>query len=267
MLPVIAGETDAGVKSGPGHRMTALRTLSHLGSAVLDVVLPPLCLGCNAVVDSHRTLCVRCWSTIRFVGPPLCDWCGHPHPADVGPELICAACAQSKPPYARARSVFLYDKRSRNLILKFKYADRTDAAPAFARWMARAGADLVRDADVIVPVPLHWTRLLSRKYNQAALLAQALARLSGKVYAPNVVTRVRRTPPLGHAGASARQRLVRGVFQVSPADRPRLAGRRVLLIDDVLTTGATARACARTALRAGAEAVDLLTLSRVDRDA
>lgn len=256
-----------------GHARVAARTpmigwtaLVGAATKALDVVLPPLCLGCNDVVNEQQTLCPSCWSAIRFVSPPFCDFCGAPHAVDVAPNMICASCAAARPAFARARSVFVYDRHSRGLILKFKYADRTDAVPTFATWMVRAGADLIDDAEAIVPVPLHWTRLMMRKYNQAALLAQAIARISGKPYAPTVLKRQRRTPPLKDANPSARRRIVGGVFAITPALRHQVAERRVLLIDDVLTTGATVGACARALSRAGARAVDVLTLARAMRD-
>ena len=160
-----------------------------------------------------------------------------------------------------------YDDSSRGLILAFKHADRTHAAPAFGRWMARAGAGLLAEGSVVVPVPLHWTRLFRRRYNQAALLALALAREAGLRAAPDLLIRRRATPSQGRLGAVARRRNVAGAFAVRPGRRNLIDGRRVLLVDDVFTTGATADACARALKRAGADAVDVLVLGRVVREA
>jgi ComF family protein len=155
--------------------------------------------------------------------------------------------------------VFVYDDVTRNLILSFKHGDRTDAAPAYAAWMRRAGAELIVDADVIAAVPLHRWRLLRRRYNQAALLALEIGKLSDKPVAPDLLRRQRATPSLGQLGRLARRRTLRGAF----AAQGEVAGKRVLLIDDVLTSGATVGECARVLKRAGAARVDVLTLARV----
>ncbi len=231
----------------------------------LDFLLPPRCLSCEASIDAAGALCALCWGKVSFISPPYCARCGLPQEFDLGRASVCAACASEAPVFARARAVMRYDEASRPLILAFKHADRTDAAPSFARWLARAGAELVEDAELIVPVPLHWSRLFARRYNQAALLAQALARASGRRVESNLLARRKRTPSQGGQGRSGRRRNVLRAFAVRPRALPLLAGKRVLLIDDVLTTGATAEECSKTLLRAGASAVDVLTLARVVR--
>lgn len=230
---------------------------------VVDAVLPPLCLCCGIQVGEPGTLCPDCWSKLDFLGPPCCDACGHPFELDPGEAAWCGACARSRPEFRRARAVFRYDDASRPLVLRFKHADRTEAAPAFARWMARAGASLLAEADLVVPVPLHRWRLLTRRYNQAALLANALGRLAAVPVAPDLLVRRRRTPPQGYLGREARERNVKGAFAVRPAKLHLVHGRTVLLVDDVLTTGATVGECARVLLKAGAAAVDVVTLGRV----
>jgi ComF family protein len=180
-------------------------------------------------------------------------------------ELVCAACIARPPAFSRAQAVFRYDT-ARDLVLRFKHADRTDYAPTFATWMRRAGADLIAATDVIVPVPLHRWRLLKRRYNQAAVLANALARQCDIETLPNLLTRTRATPSQGAMiSARARRRNVLGAFTVYPALKPRLKGKRVLLVDDVMTTGATLEACARALKRAGATEIFALTLARVVR--
>ena len=232
-----------------------------LARRLLDILLPPRCLRCGGITDSAGALCHGCWGQIRFLAPPLCECCGRPFDIDPGPGAICGPCMVKRPPFARARAVFRYDDASKALVLRFKHADRVGAATPFARWMARAGADLLAEADVIIPVPLHRWRLLQRRYNQAALLANALGRLSGVPSQPDALRRVRHTTSQGHLGRKERKRNVRGAFQVA---RPgAVAGRRVLLIDDVLTSGATLEECVRVLRADGAAAVDVLTLARV----
>lgn len=237
----------------------------RLGRFVLDALLPPLCLGCGVVVDEPGVLCAACWQAVRFLGPPQCAACGAPFEFDTGPDALCGSCARERPPFARARAAFAYDETSQRLLLAFKHGDRTDSAPAFGAWLARAGAELIADAQVIVPVPLHWTRLFWRRYNQAALLAHALSRVADVPVVPDLLVRTRRTPSQGKLSAAARRRNVAGAFAVRRSAHARIAGRRVLLIDDVLTTGATAAGCAKALLAAGARAVDVLTLARVVR--
>lgn len=232
---------------------------------VLDAVLPPLCLCCGTVVAEPGSLCPQCWTGMGFLAPPLCHACGHPFDLDPGAEgaVLCGPCLAKAPPWARARAVLRYDDASKPLVLRFKHADRLEGAPAFARWMARAGADLLADTDVIVPVPLHRWRLLARRYNQAAVLAMALGRLSGVAVVPDALARLRRTPSQGHMDREQRRRNVSGAFAVPARRRAAVAGRRVLLVDDVLTTGATTGECARVLLKTGAASVDVLTLARV----
>lgn len=229
---------------------------------VLNALLPPQCLACTAVVDDAGALCGACFGRMTFIAPPLCAVCGIGLDGPVLDEgALCGACLAAPPIYGRARAVFVYDDASRGLVLKLKHGDRTDAAVYLARWMQRAGAELLSGCDVIVAVPLHRWRLLMRTYNQAALLANALGTLTGKAVAVDALRRVKATPSQGGLSRNARARNVGGAFAVrAPAP---VAGKRVLLIDDVFTTGATAEACTRTLLAAGAGAVDVLVLARV----
>ncbi len=238
----------------------------RLAGAVLDVVLPPRCLGCGNLVGSGGILCSRCWEKITFLGNPQCDVCGLPFEFDPGPGALCGACIGKKPAYDHARAAMIYDDASRGLVLAFKHGDRIDAAPAFGVWLARAGAGLLDRADLVVPAPLHWTRLFARRYNQSALLSKAVAEIRGVTLVPDLLVRRRRTPSQGRLSPSARRRNVAGAFAVRPRYMAAIKDQRVLLIDDVLTTGATADACAKTLLAAGAAAVDVLTLSRVVRE-
>lgn len=239
--------------------------LQRAAVAALGVILPPRCLACGDTVRDPGTLCTACWGRLTFLAQPCCAVCGYPFEFDAGPGAICGGCAASPPVFARARAALRYDEASRGLILALKHGDRTDSAPALARWMAGTGRELLRDAALVAPVPLHRLRLLARRYNQAALLARVVAERGERPCIADLLERRRRTPSQGRLSGSARARNVRGAFAVNPARAALLAGRRVLLVDDVLTTGATVEACARTLLRGGAEAVDVLTLARVVR--
>ncbi len=240
-------------------------SVRKLGAAALDLLLPPQCLSCREVVAAPGTLCGACFAKLRFLSSPCCAACGIPFEFDPGgADTLCGACIRERPSYDRARAVFRYDDSSRSLVLAFKHGDRIDAAPAYARWLARAGDGLIADVDLIAPVPLHWTRLFHRRYNQSALLANALARLASRPVAPDLLRRKRRTPSQGGLGRAERARNVRGAFAVRAGRL--VEGKRILLIDDVLTTGATVEACATVLRKAGAASVDVLTLARVVRE-
>ncbi|MFQ5468038.1 MAG: ComF family protein, partial [Kiloniellaceae bacterium] len=206
-----------------------------------------------------------CWREVQFLAPPHCAVCGLPFAYDPGPDTLCGGCMAAPPPFARARAVMRYDHASRRLVLGFKYRDRTEGAPAYGAWLARAGAEFTPAADLIAPVPLHWARLFMRRYNQAALLAHALGRETGIPVAADLLVRRRYTRPQARLSASARRRNVAGAFALKGARAEAVAGRRVLLVDDVYTTGATVSACARALRRGGAAAVDVLVLARVVR--
>lgn len=236
------------------------------GSALaLNALLPPRCLSCGVITDSVGALCPDCWEAVDFLAPPLCALCGLPFEFDPGAGALCGACGREPPAYARGRAVMAYNDASKRLLLGFKHGDRTDGAPAYGAWLARAGAELAADADVIAPVPLHPFRLFARRYNQAALLARALAGATALEVIPDLLRRRRNTPPQGRLSAAARRGNVAGAFAVRPARKAALSGRRVLLVDDVMTTGATLEACSKTLLRGGAAAVDVLVLARVLR--
>jgi ComF family protein len=238
----------------------------RIGRAALDLLFPPLCIICRETVREPGSLCPDCWQTISFLDGPGCIACGLPFELDPGAQTRCAACLARPPAFDNARSVMRYDEHSRDPILALKHADRHDVAPAFARWMTRTGADLITAADMIVPVPLHRRRLWGRRYNQSALLARALSKITAKPFDPLSLIRIRQTPSQGEMpSAKARRRNVRGAFKVDPARVASVKGQNILLIDDVLTTGATVDACARALKRAGAKTVNVLTIARVVR--
>lgn len=251
--------------------------ITRLARPALDLLLPPRCLGCGELVAAQGTLCARCWNGLTFLAPPWCARCGRPFelasdaaPVPVGEEgagdaggLLCGACIADPPAWRGARSVLVYDEASRSLVLGLKHGDRTFAAQAFGAWMARAGAELLAGADLLAPVPLHYWRLVARRYNQAALLALAAGRAAGVAVCPDLLVRRRRTRSQGGLTRDGRRRNVAGAFGLGRRHAGRVAGRRVVLVDDVLTTGATLSECARVLLRAGARRVDVLTLARV----
>jgi len=239
--------------------------LRRAGRVLLDAALPPLCLGCGEIVGETGSLCTACWAGFAFIAPPQCARCGDPFSADVGEGALCASCLVRPPRYRLARAVVAYDQRSRRLVLPLKHGDRTDMARAYGRWMARSGAEMLGDADLIAPVPLHWRRLLTRRYNQSVLLARAVAREAGQALAPDLLRRVRWTGSQAGLRAHERRRNVRRAFDLAPRWAVRVKGAGVVLVDDVLTTGATADACTRVLLAAGARHVDILTLARVVR--
>ena len=239
--------------------------LSRGGRTLLDLLLPPQCLTCDQPVGAPGQFCTACFRSTQFISAPCCHSCGRPFGAagQGGPASRCHDCATRPPVWEQARSAFTYDDQARRILLPFKHGDRTEIARALAPLMARAGASLLARADLLVPVPLHRWRLLGRRYNQSALLARALSRLTGRVAILDGLVRVRRTPSLGFLPASRREAVLEGAIGANPRRRAVLEDARILLIDDVLTTGATAGACARALLGAGAASVDVLTAARV----
>lgn len=233
----------------------------------LDFLFPPLCVSCGTIVGEPYALCSRCWSEISFVEGALCERCGLPFEIDPGEKAVCGACYASPTIFDCARSVLYYDEFSKRLILGFKHGDRLEPAPAFARWFERTGRSLAEEADYIIPVPLHRSRLWRRRYNQSAILAQGIARCVGKTYAPHLLERVRATPTQGSMpSAKARHRNVTTAFRVTKQKDIEIRGENVLILDDVYTTGATLNACAKALRSAGVSRVGGLTLARVVRD-
>lgn len=250
-----------------GQNLTSIvSSLRHVAAQVIDFALPPLCMGCGGPVSLQVGLCASCWSAIDFIERPYCEVSGLPIAFDTGEPQMRPEFIDNPPPYARARSVMRYNQASARLILRFKYADRMEAAPAFARWMARAGADLLEGAELVLPVPLHRGRLFSRRYNQAGELARRLADLHHLSFAADLLDRVRATRPQVGLSGAARRRNVAGAFRLASGAGTRIEGKTIVLVDDVITTGATIDACARVLSAAGAREVRVLALARVVQD-
>jgi ComF family protein len=225
----------------------------------LDLIFPPQAIDGGSALAGG--LSAAAWSRIQFLDGPVCDGCGVPFEYDIGSR--CASCLAKPRAFDAARAACLYDETSREPILKLKHADRLDLAPLFARWLSRAARDLIEEADAVAPVPLHPSRLLSRRYNQAAEIARPLAGLTGVPYLPDALVRRRDTGSQGGKSGVGRRRNVAGAFEVPARRAPRVAGKRILLIDDVMTTGATAEGCARALKAAGAVRVDVAVVARV----
>lgn len=246
------------VASGMGTGM-----LSGLGGRATSLIYPPSCIACRNATSQPHGLCAACWSGMGFITRPYCKRLGTPFAVDLGGDLISPQAMADPPVFERARAVARYDDTARELVHRLKYGDRLELAKAMAQMMVLAGHELVAQADVVVPVPLHRFRLWSRRFNQAAALARQVGTLSGKPVALQGLSRVRSTRPQVGLTRDQRRLNLQGAFRPGPDAALRIEGRRVLLVDDVLTTGSTANAASRALLRAGAVAVDVLTFARV----
>ncbi len=231
----------------------------------IDIVLPPRCLSCGEPVATVGQLCGPCWTGAEFISEPYCRCCGLPLDYDVGPGAVCGECARRAPAFHQARSALRYEGTGRSLVLALKHGDRTETVPALAAWMVRTAGDLIEKGDLVVPVPLHRRRLFDRRFNQSALLAAEIGKLTGTEVGARTLVRRRPTPPQKGLSRQARFRNLQGAISVRDSDRARIVDRRAVLVDDVMTTGATAENCARTLLRAGCREVNVLTVTRVVR--
>jgi len=229
---------------------------------LLDIIYPPHCISCGDSVSQNGTICAHCWGDINFITDPQCYICGFPFDFEALEGSVCAGCTKNPPRFAKARSVFLYDDASRKMITSFKYNDRIENRAAYARWMARVGADMIREADFIIPVPLHFFKLLIRKYNQAALLSHELAKIVDKKVLARAIIRKKYTKTQAAFSHKGRFKNIGGAFKINPKYQQILHGKKILLVDDVITTGATADECAKVLLKAGVERVELLTLAK-----
>jgi ComF family protein len=231
--------------------------------AALDAVLPPLCASCRVPLADAGGLCPACWAQVSFLAPPWCERLGIPFVYDPGPGVLSMEAIADPPAYDRARAAVRYDDVARDLVHRLKYGDRIDLARSMGRWMARAGRELLDDADALVPVPLHWRRLWGRRFNQAADLARAAAAERRIPVLTAALGRSRATAQQVGLSRRAREVNVQGAFVVTPEGKAAIRDKRLVLVDDVLTSGATVDACARVLKRAGARNVDVLVFARV----
>lgn len=240
--------------------------LRRLGETVLQTVFPPRCIACGEAVGSDFGLCGPCWRETAFLTGLVCDCCGAPLPGEDSGAVLCDECLSAPRPWAQGRAAFLYAGTGRRLVLAFKHADRLDLARPLGRFLHRAALPILRPGMLLAPVPLHRFRLVKRQYNQSALLARELARLAHLPHQPDLFTRTRATPSQEGLSREERQRNLAGAIAVAPKHRGKIAGRHVLIVDDVLTSGATLGAAAEAALAAGAAQVSVLALARVAKE-
>lgn len=245
-------------------RMAAWKDpLGSAGRALLDIAFPPVCPSCHASVDALHNFCADCFGKLRLIADPQCGCCGIPFALPL--EGHCPECLAEPPPFRRARAVMVYDAISAPLVSALKFRDQWAGLSRYVAMMRAAGASLLAEDALVVPVPLNWRRLWWRKYNQAALLAYGVAAGALPVL-PDALLRTRRTRPQMRLSRAERRSNVKGAFTVNPRLQAQLAGRRILLVDDVVTTGATVAACAEALLKAGAAQVDVLALARTVKD-
>ena len=255
MMPSSAMTLPVQIKRAADTVRAVLRT-------ALDLALPPLCPACREPVEG-QALCPACWSKLSFITRPYCEQLGIPFVYDPGPGILSMEAIADPPAYQHARAAVRFDEISRALVHALKYSDRLDLAPMTGRWVSHAGRELLAEAEALVPVPLHWRRLWARRFNQSAMLAAAISAESGVPVATGVLKRVKPTAQQVGLSRTERAANVQGAFRVPPEARGAVAGRRLVLVDDVLTSGATVEGCARALLRAGAANVDVLIFARV----
>lgn len=242
------------------------RTILYWWRSSINLLLPPRCAATGEIVDLQGMVTPDFWQQLEFIESPFCRQCGLPFGFEICGEALCAVCMENPPVFDQSRSAVIYNDASRKLILGFKYGDKLHSLHTFIPWLLRSGQGLLPSADFIIPVPLHSKRLRSRKFNQSALLAQALAKKTAKIYLPWSLLRIRHTTPQNGLSAKARDKNVRGAFMVPPHQAGQLRDKTVILIDDVHTSGATLNECARVLKAAGVKTVNVLTLARVTKD-
>ena len=240
------------------------KQLARKFQTALHLLFPPRCVGCGEMVESDFGLCASCWAGTQFLGDQVCDTCGAPvlHLPDEA-QISCDACLKERPPWRQGRAAMLYAGTGRQLVLSLKHGDRTDIVQPAAKWLARVAAPLLTAQTLVAPVPLHRMRLLKRRYNQAALLAQALAQEVSAAYCPDLLLRTRGLGSLEGLGAQARAEKLKGAIKANPRHQTLLEDGHVLLVDDVLTSGATLKAATEACFAANAKDVCVLTLARV----
>ena len=245
-------------------RGTQIRQLfMSLGAAIGNLAVPPACIACGRNVGRQGGLCQKCWRETHFIDRPYCEVLGTPFPYDHGEGTVSPEAIADPPPFDRLRSAVLYGDCPRRLVSRLKFSDQPELARWISGWMLVAGGELLKECDVAIPVPLHRRRLHMRRYNQSAELARWLCRNGGIEFQPDALVRTKTTRQQVGLSSQERERNVQGAFRVEKEKRPLIEGRRVLLVDDVYTSGATVKACARALRRAGVSGIDVLTFARV----
>ncbi len=237
--------------------------VKQIAMMAVDTLLPPRCVVSGEAVDQQGMLAPSIWADLDFISDPFCGCCGVPFDYTVEEGLHCTECLDHPPLYHSARAPLKYNDASRDIILGFKHADKTLAVKAFTPWLTRAGAQMLAEADALIPVPLHYTRLVRRRYNQAVLIANEISMATDLPVLSHVLKRIRATPSQGHLSPTERRKNVRAAFAVPEKYKAQVKGKNLILIDDVFTTGATAEECTKALKKAGAARVDVLTLARV----
>jgi len=238
---------------------------------VIRAIYPAQCVACDAQTAEEHGLCGSCWRDTHFIHGLICDTCGVPlmggeEIVETGERVQCDDCMTIARPWDRGRAALVYDGVGRRMVLGLKHGDRTDLAVPAGGWLAQAARPLLTSETMLVPVPLHWSRLLKRRYNQAALLAGQVAKMTGAAYCPDALRRVRKTSSLDGHSREERFKALDGAIESHAGRVQLIAGRDVVLVDDVMTTGATFAACADTLLSAGAREVCVVALARVAKD-
>lgn len=229
----------------------------------LTSIYPPRCLGCGDLVDSDFGLCGKCWADTQFIAGTACDKCGTPLPGQIDYDLIhCDSCLKTERSWSKGRAALIYGGMGRKLVLRLKHGDRQEVARPAAGWIKLAAKEILTKKTIIAPVPLHWIRLAKRRYNQSALIAKSLGDVSGLDWCPDLLLRSKRTPSLDGKTHAQRAEILTDAIKINPKRRRQMIGRPVLLIDDVMTTGATLEACAQACRAAGAADVCVSVLAR-----
>ena len=238
----------------------------RLFSQLLNIIIPPRCPGSGDIVTEQHQLAPHFWADLHFIEDPKCCICGYPLPFEIGDNALCTACLDQKPYFQMSRSVFVYTPAIAKLILPFKHGDQTELAAIFSKWMAQYGAELFKDADFIIPVPLHYRRFWQRRYNQSALLANHLSKHTGIKTVPDALLRIKNTKSQGYMKPDERKKNVKNVFSIHPKHMEKLRGKKLILVDDVYTSGATIQEISRLLSRDAKAKTYVLTIARAVKD-